>query len=127
MLDGTQIKQGACLESPADGLLATVAVNNPDANQRILIWDTLERLCTTPGSRYIHFAGELDGVMRLAMSANTGDALAVHSYKAALFDELPVPAGTAGCFRMKRGCKMMAPALEWKVARHESTCEDESE
>ena len=108
-------------------VVASPTNSKRNANEQILIWDTLPGLCATPGSYYIHFAGEPDGIMRLAMMANAGDDRTVHSYKAALFDTLPVPAGTTGCFRMKMGCQMVGSALEWKVARLEATCGEGTE
>jgi len=123
--EGNDVKEGTCFESPSDGLLATVipSPEHENPSTEILIWDT-DTHCDNKDELYIHFAGEPDGIMRLAMAAGAGESV-VHRYKAALFDSLPVPNGTTGCYRVKMGCKMMGRAMEWKVARHDASCDED--
>mmetsp|Transcript_17420 Transcript_17420/g.33070 ORF Transcript_17420/g.33070 Transcript_17420/m.33070 type:complete len:180 (+) Transcript_17420:116-655(+) len=124
-IDGNDVQDGTCFESPSDGILATVIPGSEreKPSTEIVIWDT-DTPCDNKEELYIHFAGEPDGVMRLAMAADVGESV-VHTYKAALFDSLPVPEGTTGCFRLKMGCKMMGRTMEWKVARHDVSCDED--
>ena len=122
--DGKDVDDGTCFESPnSEGVLATIVTSSPQTMSEILIWDT-ETKCQNENESYIHFAGEPTGVMRLAMTADLGDENEVHTYQAALFDKLPVPEGTTGCYAVRKGCKMMGAGMKWRIARHEASCEE---
>lgn len=118
------MEDGACIESPPQGVTAKPVWKDNDTADisRLLVWDT-EAPCRGKDEVYIHFAGGDKTTTTTPMTAGAGTE--VHTYQAAWFDTLPVPAGTTGCATLPasavQGCHHKKA---WKVARYETSCPD---
>jgi hypothetical protein len=102
----------SCYSGPA-----TVDVTGAEA-ESVVVWDTETGICPD-GQLYIHFA---HGHGTKDMTAGAGAE--IHTYKACVFDDVPVSA--TGCQTFSgNGCRVNlddCPTHEWRVAREGSSC-----
>lgn len=84
--------------------------------QAVVVWDA-DAPCGD-GKAYIHFAG---GPGFAPMTAGAGAT--IHSYQAAMFDAMPVPAGTTGCADFALTTSQGICKTQWQVARHGTMCD----
>lgn len=137
LVAGKDIEDGTCIESPLDGVVASLSWNDQSEQassmKRLLVWDT-EAPCGDDDMVYVHFAGDEDGrtITNKQAPMTAGAGPKIHTYMAGWFDQLPVPAGSTGCQMMNvektedghmKGCDH---TKKWKVARHSTPCPEES-
>ena len=121
-IDGKDIQEGECVASPPEGLVTKIEWKDHDNSQaalsRLVVWDT-QAPCELPGEVYIHLAGQENGILSTPLGTND-----IHTYRAALFDQMPVPVGATGCHSMPDNMPCHH-VKTWKMARH--ACPDSDE
>ena len=113
--DKVTVDDGTCFESLSP--LGISAIVSGEYFENVMIWDE-DAPCPT-GQVYVHFAGDYDGVFGANMTAGAG--YKIHTYRAAIFDVLPVPQGVAGCYRADLNVANYC-VTTWKVARYGTDC-----
>ena len=102
----------SCYSGPA-----TVEVTGAEA-ESVVVWDTETGICAD-GQLYIHY---VHGHGTKDMTAGAGAE--IHTYKACVFDDVPVSA--TGCQTFSgNGCRVNlddCATHEWRVAREGSSC-----
>lgn len=111
--DGTE-----CFESPEQGVKAFVSGSEVDP---IVVWDP-DAPCPGSDASYIHYTAKGSVASFEPMTAGAGSL--VHTYKAAVFQSLPLDEGTSGCVQNFSPTTGLTCLKTWQVARYGSTCPD---
>jgi len=119
-IDEAAVQDGDCYESSSpQGVSAMVS---GEYFEDVVIWDS-DFPCPVKNHLFILFAGDYDGVLGAKMgSAEAGNTdNYIHTYRAAIFEILPVPQGVAGCFpvdwKKHHYCQ-----TTWRVAQYGTEC-----
>ena len=86
------------------------------SQSHVVVWDAEEGLCK-PGHLCIHYVYH-----ELARPMTAGVGKLIHTYKACLFDVVPVNHTGCQAFSGARDCRSGVPILEWRVARAGYSC-----